>query len=257
CARGDEAVVYEKLDSAMELAAKAHLQKKEFIRKILALGSASSLPILTMNLDGEPYYRFDKASFLLGILGLNELVQSVTGEEMHESVGAYKYGLKITAYMRKRADELGKKYNIHMPLEQTPAESAAYRMAKLDMEHYPKATEKVVRGVVGTSSIYYTNSTYFNIGAPMSPIERVTKEGTFHPLIDAGAMTHVWLGEAQPEPRSLTNFVMKTFKNTQNTQIAFSPEMTLCKTCHNKMVGLKDTCDKCSEVRVKGITRCD
>ncbi|NOQ38464.1 anaerobic ribonucleoside-triphosphate reductase [archaeon] len=256
CARGDETILFEKIDHAMELAAKAHVQKKDFIRRILALGSASSLPILTMNLDGEPYYRFDKASFLLGMLGLNELVQYVTGEEMHESVGAYKFGLKTIAYMRKRAEELGKKHNIHMPLEQTPAESTAYRMAKLDMEHYPKAAEKVVKGTVGTPYIYYTNSTYFNIGAPMSPMDRVTREGSFHPLIDAGAMTHVWLGESQPEPRSLTNFVMKTFKNTQNTQIAFSPEMTLCKTCHNKMTGLKDKCDRCGDTKVDGITRC-
>ena len=256
CARGDETILFEKIDHAMELATKAHVQKKDFIRRILALGSASSLPILTMNLDGEPYYRFDKASFLLGMLGLNELVQYVTGEEMHESVGAYKFGLKTIAYMRKRAEELGNKYDIHMPLEQTPAESTAYRMAKLDMEHYPKAAEKVVKGTVGTPYIYYTNSTYFNIGAPMSPMARVTKEGTFHPLIDAGAMTHVWLGESQPEPRSLTNFVMKTFKNTQNTQIAFSPEMTLCKTCHNKMTGLKDKCDRCGDIKVEGITRC-
>ncbi|MCK5593882.1 MAG: anaerobic ribonucleoside-triphosphate reductase [Candidatus Aenigmarchaeota archaeon] len=255
CSRGNEAVLFDKISQAMELAAKAHVQKKQFIGKILALGASSSLPILTMNLDGEPYYRFDRASFLVGMLGLNELVQFMIGKELHETTDAYKYGLKVIAFMRKKAEELGHKYSIHMPLEQTPAESTAYRMAKLDMEHYPNPTSKVVKGQAGTPYIYYTNSTYFNIGAPMSPIDRVTKEGAFHPMIDAGAMSHVWLGESQSDPRALTNFVMKTFKNTMNTQIAFSPEITFCKTCNNKMSGLKDRCDKCASVKVEGITR--
>ncbi|MEA3229342.1 MAG: anaerobic ribonucleoside-triphosphate reductase, partial [archaeon] len=253
---GNEAKLYENIEHAINLAVKTHLQKKEFIGKILALGSASSLPVLTMNLDGEPYYRFDKASFLIGMLGLNELVHYMTGEEMHESNNALKFGLKVISFMKTKADEIGKKYGVHMPLEQTPAESAAYRLAKLDMEHYPKETKSVVQGQPGTPYIYYTNSTYFNIGAPMSPVDRVVKEGMFHPLIDAGAMSHVWLGESQPDPRSISNFVIKTFKNTQNTQIAFSPEITFCKTCHSRMLGLVDKCEKCANTKIEGVTKC-
>ena len=103
-------------------------------------------------------------------------------------------------------------------LEQTPAESTAYRFAKLDMKHFPEA-QRVVRGNLSRDEIYYTNSTLFNVGASMDPIERVKREGLFHPLIEAGSLTHVWLGESRPSPESLANFVKKTFRMTQNDQI--------------------------------------
>ncbi len=253
---GDETRLFENIEENIELIAKAHTQKKEFIGKILARGKYGSLPILSMKYDGEPYYRFHRASFLIGMLGLNELVEFMTGEQMHESNSATKFGLKVISFMKKKAEEIGERYGIHMPLEQTPAESTAYRMAKLDLEHCPKKAKKVVKGNVSSGHMYYTNSTYFNVGAQMSPMERVRKEGMFHPLIDAGAMTHVWLGESNPNKRSLTNFVMKSFNNTNNTQIAFSPEITFCKTCRKRMTGLKDVCPSCASHSINGITRC-
>ncbi len=60
----------------------------------------------------------------------------------------------------------------------------------------------------------------------------------FHPMIEAGSLTHIWLGEARPNPDSISNFVVKTFKNTTNDQIAFSPEFTSCLDCGKTMRGL-------------------
>jgi ribonucleoside-triphosphate reductase len=89
----------------------------------------------------------------------------------------------------------------------------------------------------------------------MNPIERVRQEGLFHPLIEAGALTHIWLGEAKPSGESLANFVVKTFKQTQNDQIAFSPEFTTCSRCHRTSRGLAEICGYCGSRDVDGITR--
>jgi len=152
------------------------------------------------------------------------------------------------------AARLGKKYDMRFVLEQTPAESTAYRFAKLDMKLFPE-TQKVAKGNLGLEEIYYTNSTLFNVGAPVNPIERVTLEGRFHPLIEAGALTHVWLGESRPSAASLANFVIKTFRHTKNDQIAFSPEFTSCKACGKVSRGLREQCAYCGSRRVDGITR--
>ncbi len=85
--------------------AQAHLQKKEFIGKLLDMGKHGPLALLTMNMDGEPYYRIKKASFLIGMVGLNELVQYHTGQQLHESKEAIKFGLKVIAYMKKESEE--------------------------------------------------------------------------------------------------------------------------------------------------------
>lgn len=239
----------------MEMVVSAHLQKRDFIKRLLDLGSGGPLALLTMELDDEPYYRINKSSFLVGMVGLNELIQYHTGQELHESKDALKFGLKVIAYMKTEADRLSKEHNIKMPLEQTPAESTAYRFAKLDMKNYPLQASTVVKGNKGLGELYYGNSTYMNVSADVSPIERVKKEGLFHPLIEAGALSHVWLGESKPPAESIAAFVKKSFQNTQNAQIAFSPEFTSCLSCGRTSRGLSETCPYCSSHRVEGITR--
>ena len=254
-ANGDDTKLYELLEDRIKLAAQAHLKKKEFITKLLKMGTQGPLSLLSMDLDGEPYYRLNRASFLLGMLGLNEMIQFHTGTELHESNDALKLGLRVIAHMHKYAKDIGSEYGIHLPLEQTPAESTAYRMAKLDMRYYQLQTSSVVKGIREAGEIYYTNSTYLNISEPINSITRVKKEGLFHNLIEAGALSHVWLGESQPDPNGLANFVVKTFKNTQNAQIAFSPEFTHCLSCHRVERGLEDKCSYCGSEAVEGITR--
>ena len=77
----------------------------------------------------------------------------------------------------------------------------------------------------------------------------------FHPLIEAGALTHVWLGESKPSPESIAAFVEKTFRCTENTQIAFSPEFTSCLDCGKTTRGLEEVYPKCGSSHIEGITR--
>jgi ribonucleoside-triphosphate reductase len=254
-AHQDDARLFEIIRKRIEMVGQAHLQKREFIKKLLDMGKNGPLALLTMEMDDEPYYRFNKASFLVGMVGLNEMVQYHTGQQLHESQDATMFGLRVISEMKKMTEEFGAKFGIKMPLEQTPAESTAYRFAKLDMKYFPLQAPTVVRGSKSNGELYYTNSTYLNVGAKISPIERVKSEGKFHPLIDAGSLTHVWLGEHKPPAESIAAFVKKTFYNTQNAQIAFSPEFTSCLACGRTTRGLKDACPYCKSPNVEGITR--
>ncbi|MBW2060089.1 MAG: anaerobic ribonucleoside-triphosphate reductase [Deltaproteobacteria bacterium] len=243
------------LREQIELAVKAHLQKKAFIEKLLAAGEKSPLSLLCMNHDGEQYLRMHRASYLIGMIGLNEMIQYHIGTQLHESDEAIRFGLNVIANMKILADKYREKYGVHFVLEQTPAESTAYRFAKLDLERFPEQTREVIKGDLEKNEVYYTNSTLFNIGAEMNPIERIKLEGLFHPLIEAGAITHIFLGEAQPSPESLANFVTKTFRWTKNDQVAFSPEFTSCRSCYRTARGLLDECPYCGSTDLEGITR--
>ena len=254
-ANHDENKLFSQITECIELAARAHIQKKAFLKQLLDLGNHGPLSLLTMNPDGEPYYIIDNSKYLIGLLGLNELVQYHLGQEIHESKQAQMFALKVIAYMKKEGDRLGEEYKIKLALEQTPAESTAYRFAKLDLKEFPEQAKHIVKGNLKDGEVYYTNSTYINVGADISPIERVKIEGMFHPLIDAGAMSHIWLGESKPSPEGIAAFVVKTFRSTQNTQIAFSPEFTSCLDCGKTTRGLSETCPKCGSSHIEGITR--
>ena len=254
-AHQDDAKLFSLLTERIEMVAQAHIQKREFITQLFNMGKNGPLSLLTMNLDGETYYRINKSSFLVGMVGLNEMVQYHTGKQLHESKDAMMFGLKVISHMKQEAERIGEEYGLKMPLEQTPAESTAYRFAKLDMKYYPLQAPTVIRGNKSRGEIYYTNSTLMNVGADISAIDRVKMEGRFHPLIDAGSMTHVWLGESKPPAESIAAFVKKTFETTQNAQVAFSPEFTSCLSCNRTHRGMRETCPSCGSPDVEGITR--
>jgi len=254
-AKHDDTLLYKKLDEMLDYAVKAHLQKKRFIEQIIALKGEGPLALLTMERDGEQYLRLHRATFLIGLLGLNELVQHHIGKQMHEDETALRFGLRVLAYLYLRIKALSNTYGLRLVMEQTPAESTAHRLARLDLEHFSNMASATVKGNIDTNSIYYTNSTYLNVSINLDPIDRVKIEGKFHDLIEAGALTHVWLGESQPAKESIANFVVKTFRNTRNAQIAFSPEFTTCNSCFKTSRGLRQTCPHCGSEAVDHITR--
>ena len=254
-AKNDDTKLFNLLTEKFVLAVKAHKEKRVFLERLLSLGEDGPLSLLTMNRDGMPYLRFNLASHLVGMVGLNEMVQVHTGEELHDSKKALKFGLKVIAHMNLLSDKMKRQEGIRILLEQTPAESTSYRFARLDLRYYSPQSGRVVKGDISTGEVYYTNSTHVNVKVPMNPIERVTSEGIFHPLIEAGSISHVWLGESQPSKEALADFVIKTFRFTTNDQIAFSPEFTTCNKCHRTGRGLQDTCSYCGSSDVDGITR--
>lgn len=253
--QGDTAKLFDNLSRLFELAVRAHLEKRAFIERLLSLGERGPLALLCMDRDGEPYLRMKRVTHLIGMVGLNEMVKIHTGRELHESKEALKFGLKVIAHLKLLCEKMEKKYGMRFVLEQTPAESTAYRFARLDLRYYSPLAAHMVKGDISRGEIYYTNSTHLNVSAVLNPIERVKLEGMFHPLIEAGAITHIWLGEQRPSAASLVKFVRKVFELTQNDQIAFSPEFTSCITCCKTSRGLRDRCPYCGSEEVEGITR--
>lgn len=254
-ARGDDSKLFELLNQRFLLAVKAHREKRRFIERLLSFGEDGPLALLTMRRDGLPYLRLSLATHLVGMVGLNELVQIHLGEELHESKRALKFGLKVIAHMKLLAEKLSKSERMRIVLEQTPAESTSYRFARLDLRDFSPESGRVVKGNIAEEKVYYTNSTHLNVGMRINPIERVQLEGMFHPLIEAGSISHIWIGEARPSKEAIADFVIKTFRYTTNDQIAFSPEFTTCNSCFKTSRGLRSKCEFCGSEDVDGITR--
>jgi len=254
-AEGDDTRLFQILRQKIELAVKAHLDKRAFIQQLLDHGPTGPLALLAMNLDGQPYLRMHRVTYLVGMVGLNEMVQEHLGQQLHDSEEAMRFGLKVIAHMKLLCDYFSGKHGMRFVLEQTPAESTAYRFAKLDLNQHHERARHIVKGDLFKGEVYYTNSTLFNVGSTVNPIERVKLEGRFHPIIEAGAITHVWLGEQRPAKESLANFVIKIFRDTKNDQVAFSPEFTCCKACQQNTRGMPDACPHCGSQDLDHITR--
>ncbi len=253
--RGNLKPLLDEIDRAINIAIEAHLQKRRFIEHLM---SAPNMPLWQVGKkarDGRRYVDLDKATYIIGLVGLNECVQYFSGEELHESDEALKLGLKITAHMYFRAKEAGKKYDLKFSLEESPAESATRRLAKVDLKLFPEQATRVIKGSLDDDQPYYTNSIHLRADAPVDLLTRIRKQAKFHPMIESGAIIHAFVGEHLPAPESVLALVEKTFYRTPAAQLTVSPEFTICNNCRKMAVGLRHNCPHCHSEDVYGLTR--
>ncbi|MEW6556447.1 MAG: anaerobic ribonucleoside-triphosphate reductase [Elusimicrobiota bacterium] len=252
--KGNTDKLLTEIEEDIALCVKAHLQKKSFVKKI---STSEEMPLYQIGKnasDGRPYVDLEKATYIIGIIGLNECVQYITGKQLHEDESAFQLGLKIVSFMYLKTKEYEKKYNLKFSLEESPAESAARRLSKVDLQKYTQAKE-VIKGDINRDEYYYTNSIHFAANAPIGLIDRIIKQSQFHPLIESGAIIHAFIGEQKPHSSSIFALVKKTWQNTKCAQLTISPEFTVCEDCCRTVRGLKSNCLRCGSQNVYQITR--
>jgi anaerobic ribonucleoside-triphosphate reductase len=244
----------EEVDATMDLAVQAHLQKRA---KIAVMMSGPGRPLYQIGrpaLDGRPYVDLDKATYIIGLIGVNDAVKFITGQELHQSDAAMDFALRVVSHMYLRAKKLTKKHGMKFTLEESPAESAARRLAKTDLVYFPEEARQTVKGD-GDDVIYYTNSVHLAADAPVCLIERIEKQAMFHSVIESGAITHAFIGEEKPSAQAIAELIAETFHRTQSAQVTVSPEFTYCMSCGHQTRGLLEKCPACNSTQVMGETR--
>jgi ribonucleoside-triphosphate reductase len=252
---GSEEKLFADLKDLIAKAAKAHVQKKDFLEKLLSYADEGPLALLAMNADGSPFLRMNRACYIIGLAGLNELVRIFSGGELHQSPEAMEFGLAVTAFLQQEAERLGEETGMIFILEQSPAETTAYRFARLDLKYHSPVAGRFVQGDIAEGSIYYTNSTHLNAAADIAPLQRAVKEGEFHQFMAGEVVTHLQLGAENPGAEALCRFVRDVFEQSKNRQIDFTPEFTECLACGKSARGLHDRCPACGSSDVEGIAR--
>ncbi len=245
--------LYRELDATMELAVQAHLEKKGKIADMIKEPGRPLYQIGKTACDGRPYVELEKCTYILGLIGVNDTVNFLMGEELHESKTAMDLGLQIVAHMYLKAKKLAAKHNLKFSLEESPAESAARRLAKTDLIYFEKEADGIVKG--DEDSAYYTNSIHLTADAPVSLVERIAQQSKFHSMIESGAITHAFVGEEQPSADSIALLMKEVFFRTQSAQVTISPEFTYCNTCNHSFRGLNERCERCGSTDVFGETR--
>lgn len=228
------------IDTAMNLALEAHNQKAEFIQKLLDTDGSPLRSLGKPSDDGSPYVDLKKATYIIGNIALDEAVKFLTKEQLHESETAYRTGLEIIGHMYKRIQEYKERTGLKFTIEETPAESATRRFAKVDLRNYPTEAGSVIRN---KDEPAYTNSIHYAPGAPVGLVDRIVGQSKFHTMIESGAIVHAWVGEKRPSIEFIADTVRNTLEKTNCSQLVFSPTYTECDACGNIMQGEKSLCN--------------
>jgi anaerobic ribonucleoside-triphosphate reductase len=244
---------FKEIDRTMELAVDAHLQKKAKAAEMISGPGHPLWQIGKVSNDGKPYVDLDSCTYIIGLIGVNDAVKFLIGQELHESKQAQRFGLKIVAHMYSKAKKLAKKHNLKFTLEESPAESAARRLAKSDMIYFAEESKEIVKGPADAE--YYTNSIHLAAEADVSLVDRIVEQSKYHSLIESGAITHCFIGEEKPDSDSIAHLMTEVFHRTQSAQVCVSPEFTFCEDCNHQTRGLLESCPECGSAEVVGETR--
>jgi ribonucleoside-triphosphate reductase len=252
--KGNFEGMLKEIEKAMDVAVKAHIQKKKFIAQLMDSPGKPMWEVYKPAKDGRPYIDLETSTYIIGLIGLNEAMQHIAGKELHESEEIFKQGLKVISFMNYKTKEYGKKYNLKFTLEESPAESACRRLPKVDMRQYPEAAN-VIKGDIENDQYYYTNSIHFRADADLDLLTRIQKQSKFHTLIESGAIIHAFVGEQKPSTESIMNLIKKTFEKTQAAQVTISPEFTFCNSCRKTARGIEEKCRHCASTDTYSVTR--
>lgn len=122
----------------------------------------------------------------IGFIGLAETLVAMVGKHHGESPESQKLGLEIIDFMRRKCDDLSKKYKLNFSLLATPAEGLSGRFTKIDKKEFG-----VIKGV--TDREFYTNSFHVPVYFPIGAFEKIEIEAPYHDLCNAGHITYVEL----------------------------------------------------------------
>jgi len=236
-ARRDDSRFFDILEREMEAARKALLESNAIIKK--SLNEWKLLPLLKMKTrDGAPYYNFRERKLTFGVIGMNECLLNLTNSGLKSKRGMA-LGKRIIAYISKRAHEFSKKDGIMYTLEQTPAETASFKLASRDKKRFGRRAKVQGHG----DKVYYTNSTHIPYNRKIELFDKIEKEAEFHPFFTGGTLCHVWMGESKPDPVSMKTLVKKMSK-TNLAYFTFSPDFSVCRNNHVRR-GKVDACPVC------------
>jgi len=214
-----------------------------------------------------PLVDLDFQSYVIGFVGLNELVQTHCGKQLHESTEAWRFGIKLILDLREYIRQLSKESGLKLALARTPAESTAQRFAVSDLlnKRYRDRASMVIKGDVEKAlvnlkntrdlPVYYSNGCHLDVSADVSLSERLKLEGVFFPATDGGNITHIWIGEKKPEAKALLDLILRIAWSTPVEYFDFGMEFTVCLDCGKTGRGIKEKCEFCNSQHVEGFGR--
>ncbi len=236
------------LDEKMELASRILRKKWNLMEKRLKTGH---LPLCSGKINGETIFKLKDQNLSIGFTGLNEAVQSLTNFELHENEEGYSLGKRILEYMVGKCNAMTERDGRSYSLWEQPSESASNRLAKLDLKHFPK---KAITQSSGDSS-YYTNSGHIRYDANIPLSKRIKLQGDYHPIVEGGVITHIWVGEQKPDIHRLWELTKSICLNTNTGYFAYTLDFTYCPHCRKMFRGGDFKCPHCHSEDVKVYSR--
>jgi ribonucleoside-triphosphate reductase len=219
----NEGELLNEIERVVQLAVKAHDEKRRFLERLLAFRDVGALSMLTFAHNGQPYLDMETTAYRIGVIGLNECVHTLLSRKLHSSQDSIETGLRILQHVRNCAEANAVAEQLSVQIAATEIPEVTRRFAALDLHQFPDKARKVMNTDALTHDICYTPGVRPAEDPALTPVDRARLEGIFHALLDSDAETRVILDDADFGPDSMAQFVEKVFYRTRVRRLTFSP----------------------------------
>jgi ribonucleoside-triphosphate reductase len=217
---------FEKLKYFMVLAKNSLEVKREVVEKNLAGG----LMPYTKRYLGT----FKNHFSTIGICGMNEACLNLLGKDIASAEGK-QLAIDTLKFMREMCLQFQNDTKSLYNLEATPAESTAYRFARLDRKMYPDIITS------GRKEPYLTNSTQLPVDYGEDAVMAIEHQNDIQPLYTGGTIFHLFLGERMTSGEACKKLVRKICENTRLPYFSITPTFSICPE-HGYIRGEHFTC---------------
>ena len=242
---GDIDKFFKKLDEICEICYKSLIHRRDVVIDAVYNKHMSDFLLQTDKDTGEPLWDIDRTTITLGYCGLNEALEALIGLNITYEE-AEKLGIEIIEFINKKKEEFNKRDGLRWSVIASPAESTAFRFAKINKRKYPNCK------VQGTKDkLYLTNSHHIPVSYDGKWVSHIHNAAKFAHLSLGGDILHIWSGEVWSDPEAIWNLNKKILAYANPIFFAYSKVFTYCKDCNFTINDKLTVCPICNSTNLR------
>ncbi|MEJ7554277.1 MAG: ribonucleoside triphosphate reductase, partial [Aquificaceae bacterium] len=234
---------FQRLSELMDLAMESLEIKREVLEELTEKGLYPYSRFYLRDIKSR-FGRYWKNHFsTIGLVGMNEACLNLFGVSIAEPEGR-DFAIRVLDFMRGRLLEFQKKTGNNYNLEATPAESTAYRLAKLDKRFFPDILVANEDNYRKGAEPFYTNSTQLPVDYTDDPFLVLEHQEELQIRYTGGTVIHFFVGERIEDTEALKNFVRKVCERYRIPYFTITPTFSVCPN-HGYLSGEYESCPYC------------
>ncbi len=234
---------FQRLSELMDLAMESLEIKREVLEELTEKGLYPYSRFYLRDIKSR-FGQYWKNHFsTIGLVGMNEACLNLFGVSIAEPEGR-DFAIRVLDFMRDKLLEFQKKTGNNYNLEATPAESTAYRLAKLDKRFFPDILVANEDNYRKGAEPFYTNSTQLPVDYTDDPFLVLEHQEELQIRYTGGTVIHFFVGERIEDTEALKNFVRKVCERYRIPYFTITPTFSVCPN-HGYLSGEYESCPYC------------
>ncbi len=244
---GDDDKFFELLEDRLSKAREVLLRMRKRYERNLRMGL---MPITKVYLNNFSYH-FNT----FGVVGLPEAAANFMDTDLwiepdnNRIKMAVNWMRDVVRFINKVAEEYEKEDGYLYNVEETPAESTAYRLAMKDYKLFKEEIELGEVFIPTEDGIPFYSNSIIPYYADLPIDKRAEFEGMVHKEFTGGVMMHLFFYET-PDPSSLKKLVRRIATETEVVYFSITPAISVCTNCGWHSVGVFERCPKCGSEKI-------